>query len=212
MHANDIFMILIALIMCGICFFLLTKDTKEYDKKLIIYSIIMVVVVVGITITLQLVYTDNTFLFNLKRVCLLSLLWPVAYTDFKEYRIPNEFIIFGLICRGIIIPFELIFAGDMVWHLLLSEVIAAMALVLASFLCKLCIKNSVGAGDIKLFVVMGLMLSLDGIWSAIFMTLIISFFISVFVLISKRKTRKDTIPFGPSIALGTYISIFLTGM
>ena len=74
------------------------------------------------------------------------------------------------------------------------------------------IKNGIGFGDMKLFIVMGLMLGLDGIWGAVFLALIVSFLIAAFALITKKKTRKDAIPFGPALVIGTYLSICLSGM
>ena len=87
-----------------------------------------------------------------------------------------------------------------------------LALLLAAFLCTLLMKNSVGAGDMKLFVVMGLLLGMHGIWGAIFASLIVSFVVAIVLLVSKKKTRKDAIPFGPALVVGTFLSVFLTGM
>ena len=69
-----------------------------------------------------------------------------------------------------------------------------------------------GFGDMKLFLVMGLLLGTRGIWGAVFLSLIVIFFISVFALITKRKSRKDLIPFGPALVIGTYLAVYLTGM
>jgi prepilin signal peptidase PulO-like enzyme (type II secretory pathway) len=74
------------------------------------------------------------------------------------------------------------------------------------------IRNSIGFGDMKLFLVMGLLLGTRGIWGAVFLSLIVIFFISVFALITKRKSRKDLIPFGPALVIGTYLAVYLTGM
>ena len=94
----------------------------------------------------------------------------------------------------------------------LSEVIAAAGLAAAALLCGLLLKGSIGFGDIKLFIVMGLLLGLEGIWSAIFISLIVSFIISVYLLATKKKSRKDAIPFAPALMIGTYISIIITGI
>ncbi|MEE0059609.1 MAG: A24 family peptidase [Acutalibacteraceae bacterium] len=187
------------------------SENKIFTKGMITYSVIMTLITIAISIVFCICYADNGILANIKRMALLSLMWPVAYIDFKSYRIPNRFILLGIVYRIIIFPFEL-FVNPDVWSLLLSEIIAAGALLLASLLCSLCMKNSIGFGDIKLFIVMGLLLSMDGIWGAMFLSLIISFLLALFLLITKRKGRKDTIPFGPSIVLGTYLSVFLTGM
>lgn len=200
-------------------FFFLLRDCKKNidgfkftEKPFIIYSSFMIAVTIAISVVFATVYTDNSLFFSLKRVLLLSVMWPVAYTDVKSYRIPNVFIIYGLICRAVILVFELIFIGIEIWPFLLSELIASVALVVAALLCMFIIKNSIGFGDIKLFFVMGLMQGLDGIWGSVFLALIISFVIACVLLISKKKSRKDLIPFGPALVLGAFVSITLTGM
>lgn len=218
MDLQDWIMVLLALALCGISFILMNRDmqknSEEYkiDRFIICYSVIATLIVVAVACTLQLRFQHNSFIFNLKRVCMLAVLWPVALIDFKSYRIPNEFIIFGLCCRALILPFEFIFVEGNVAGTILADIIAAAALFAAAALCKLCIKNSIGAGDVKLFLVMGLLLGLEGIWSSIFMSLIVSFIIAVYLLLAKKKNRKDSIPFGPAIAVGTFISVFLGGM
>lgn len=221
-----------ALALCGVGAYLLLLDRDRQDKKslknpeedavgsektfqtktCLVFGIVMTVLCIGIAVSLSLLYDENTYLMNIKRIVLLSLLWPVAFIDYKAYRIPNLFIIAGLSYRGIIFLFELIFAYDGIWMQGLSELVAAGALALAAALCGLLLKNSIGFGDVKLFIVMGLLLGLDGIWSAIFASLVVSFIISLVLLITKKKTRKDAIPFAPAIMIGTYISVFLTGM
>ncbi len=188
------------------------KSAKLLDVPASVYCSLMFVVTVMASILFCTVYKNNGILMSIKRLALLSLMWPIAYIDFKTYRIPNAYIAFGGVCRVIIFAFELIFEAKIVWMTLLSEVIAAGALLIAAGLCALCMKNSIGFGDMKLFIIMGLMLSLDGIWSAVFLSLIVSFFISVYLLITKKKTRKDAIPFGPAIVIGTYLSVCSTGM
>lgn len=149
---------------------------------------------------------------SIKRLALLCMLWPIAYIDYKTYRIPNAFIIFGAACRVVILAFELFVESDEVWATVLSELVASGALFLAAVLCALCIKNSIGFGDMKLFIIMGFMLGMDGIWGAMFLSLVVSFVISVYLLLTKKKTRKDSIPFGPAIVIGTYLSVCLSGM
>lgn len=188
------------------------KDAKLIGPSVIVFSSLMFVITVASTILFFTLYKDNTILMSLKRLALLSLLWPIAYIDYRTYRIPNAFIALGAGCRVIIFVFELFMDSEHVWKTLLSEAISAVALLLAAGLCALFIKNSIGRGDMKLFAIMGLMLGLEGIWGAIFLSLIVSFFISVFVLITKKKSRKDAIPFGPAIVIGTYLSVCLSGM
>ena len=188
------------------------EQDSSAKKTQIIYSVLMIMVNIGISVLFLTMYQSNTVLFSLKRLLLLSILWAVGYIDFKTYKIPNRFIILGLIFRAGILIFELVFERELLINCLISEGIASGALLIATLLCCLCIKNSIGYGDIKLFVVMGLMLGLEGIWSAVFVSLLISFVVAVILLITRKKGKKDVIPFAPSIAIGTYISIIMTGM
>ena len=213
----------LTLALCAVSFWLLLRDidanglgeiTEQNKAKRLAYvfSGIMLLLTEGVAVMYLTVYEDFTVWTAVKRLALLSVMWPVALIDYKTYRIPNSYIIYGLACRVLIFPFELIFSEPGVWQVLLGEVIAAAAMLLAAVLCGVLIKNSVGFGDMKLFVVMGLLLGTQGIWSAVFLSLIVSFIAAVFLLATKRKTKKDAIPFGPALVLGTYLAAYLTGM
>ncbi len=201
-----------AAVLCAVSCYVLKKECKKMKTGDWIYCAVMCILVLATTLFLQYLYRENAFLFQLKRICLLSLLWGAAYVDYKEYRIPNRYILLGLLYRGILLIFEFFTEQANLKVTLLSEIIAAAALLLAAGLCRLCIKNAVGMGDMKLFVIMGLLLGLNGIWSAVFLSLIASFVIAVYLLLRKKKSRKDSIPFGPAIAVGTFMSVWLTGM
>lgn len=66
---------------------------------------------------------------------------------------------------------------------------------------------AMGMGDVKLMAVLGLFLG----WRNILLTLLLSFILGgifgVFLLLLKRKGRKDAIPFGPWIALAAVVTI-----
>ncbi len=187
-----------------------TENSKDYIRK--IYIAVGVVINFVIAILLANTCEEQGTIFIAKRIVLISLLWPIALIDLKTLRIPNKFILIGLISRVVILGLEFLFKTEALKITLIGELFAAVGLFVASVLCSVCIKNSVGYGDMKLFVVMGLLLGIDGIWDAVFTSLIVLFIVSVFLLLTKKKSKKDAIPFGPAIALGTYISIALIGM
>ena len=223
MTLENITMLIIVLFINAVVFYLLLKEKGINEIKedgnpvvskrfILIYGAAFIVLNIAIAIFFMFMYSSNSVIFSLKRFCVLSLLWPIGLIDLKTYRIPNLFILTGLVFRGIFIIPELIFERTYLLGNLISEVIAAVAISLAAFLCSICLKNSIGYGDIKLFIVMGLLLGMNGIWSAMFMSLIVAFFSAIFLLITKRKGKKDVVPFAPSIMIGTYISVILTGM
>ena len=189
-----------------------TTPPERHKRIVWIYAAIMLAITEGAALMFLTLYRDVDPWTAVKRLALLNVLWPIGLTDLKTYRIPNAFILFGLICRVLIFPFELFFSEPGIWQILLTEAVAAGALLLAALLCALVIKNSIGFGDMKLFLVMGLLLGTQGIWGPIFLSLLVIFGIAVFMLATKRKTRKDVLPFGPALVIGTYLAVFLTGM
>ena len=94
----------------------------------------------------------------------------------------------------------------------MQVLISGLVLYMSFRLCIKIMKGGIGMGDIKLFSVMALFLSIDGLIPAVIFSFIISFFVAIYSLISRKKTKKDAIPFGPSLLIGTYLSIFLCGM
>ena len=225
----QIIIVIMSIILCLISFWVMVKDKeaqilklendcvdkqKLYSKDMMIYSVVIIGVTIGIAVLLggKIYETERMVFAIIKQLVLLCILWPLAYIDFTTYRIPNSFIILGLLYRGIILGGELLVQNQYAGLVLLSEVIAAAALFIAAIFCTLIVKNSLGYGDIKLFIVMGLMLGMQYVWSAIFMSLVVSFFVASYVLMTKKKKRNDAIPFAPAIVIGTYISIILMGM
>lgn len=119
MQITDIVIVIVSVLTCLLSVFLLIRDyrvhidkyQKDYDdeqeksipKSIYIYGIAMSIVTVCISLMFIFVFNENNLLFSLKRIVLLSVMWPVAYIDLKTYRIPNVFIIYGLVSRGIIL-------------------------------------------------------------------------------------------------------------
>lgn len=215
--------IAVVLAICGVSSLLFFKDKglsacNEDEKKIgnrkvmVVYTIIFISINIGASVLFSLLYKENSLFFNLKRLALLGMMWPLGYIDFKTLRIPNKFIVFGLVLRISILIFEFIFNRSEVKGEVLGELIVAAVLGMAVFICSLCLKDSVGYGDIKLLIVMALFQGIRGIWSSVFTSLIIIFVFSVIMLITKKKGKKDLIPFAPAIVAGTYLSVILTGM
>lgn len=186
-----------------------TEAPLRLTKSAVIYGCAAILINFFVS---MFIYKSNlqNELYMYKSMSLLSVIWPVAYIDFKAYRIPNLFIIYGFSVRAVLFIFEIIFKTDTLKSSVISNVAASVIIVAVSLLCTVILKNSIGIGDIKLFALLGIFLGLEGIFGAIFFSLIVSFFIACFVLATKKKGRKDTIPFGPAIVAGTYVAVFLS--
>ena len=190
-----------------------SKDVTvlKLTKNKITYLSLAVLSTAGLITVFQLVYSLE-LLTQIKLLTLVLIILPVAAIDLRIQKIPNKFLIVALIIRLIIYIPEFIVSSSLAFATLKDNLLGAV--IIAGFFLVLLVafKNSIGMGDIKLFAIMGLYQGLWGVINSVFFSLLVSFFLSIGLLISKKKGRKDTISFGPSILIGTIIAIGLAGM
>lgn len=189
------------------------KINEEFrlSKKFYLYGAVMLVCNGLLAAVVSRVYVEHSVLFILKRLGLLSILWIIAPIDYRYKRIPNWFLAVGAGYRVVIFLGELIWEREVLLSTILSEGIAFLMIGVILIVCLLIMKNSMGAGDIKLMLLMCLFQGIAGVAASLFCSMLVSFVIAVFLLLTKKKNRKDTIPFGPCVLVGTYLSIFLVG-
>ena len=143
---------------------------------------------------------------------LCAVLWVCAWADWKQKLIPNKVLLLGLLARCLMLTAELFIAPYDVLYDLLRSGIAGAALFAASFLCRLISSKAIGWGDVKLLVLMGFCLGADRVWSCVFCSMIIAFFYSVGLLLTKRANLKSEIPFAPILLAGTVMASILTSV
>lgn len=71
-------------------------------------------------------------------------------------------------------------------------------------------KGGMGGGDIKLFLVIGLVLGTAGTLLTLFVASFIGTVVGIIILRIRKQGRKTPIPFGPSIALSAVL-VYLWG-
>lgn len=135
-----------------------------------------------------------------KSVVLGSILIIISFIDIKHEVIPNFMVIITLV-MGIIF----LVARD------ISLVSALLGMLVGGgglFLLAL-IPGAMGGGDIKFMFAIGAFLGLNKTLWALFIAFIIAAIISGFLLLFRLKGRRDVIPFGPFLALGSLISFLV---
>ena len=132
---------------------------------------------------------------------LTSLLIADTFIDLDHFILPDGLHIFGAL---VFILLNLLFSF-IPWKDALLGLIVGMAPLL--LLVLLTGGNGMGLGDVKLMAMLGLFLG----WKLTLLTLLLSFilggFFGVVLLMTKIKTRKDPIPFGPWIAMAAFIAM-----
>ncbi len=146
-----------------------------------------------------------TFQFGL--FLLLSyMLIAITFIDIDHYIIPNQFIIFGMIA-GIgahvlrLLPISMI---DGIYGLLFFGGTLFMTGIIGSWLLK---KEAMGFGDVKLAVILGVFLGFELSVLSLFLSFIFAAFMSIILLMLKKVGKDNRVPFGPSIAAGTLLTL-----
>lgn len=182
------------------------------NKRLMLYCAAMFAGLTCIAVLFVTVYENNRLLTDLRLLFLLAVIFTAAAVDFWSNIIPNELILTALGARVLFWIGELVTLRGDFRALLLSDFLACLIVVALFLIGVVIVKSGLGMGDIKLLLVMCLFQGFYGAVSSVFCSLMVAFFISIIALITKKKTRKDTLPFAPAILAGTYLSVFLTGM
>ena len=165
----------------------------------------------GLAFMMNLFYAKS-ILYTLKRVCVIALLWPAAYSDYREYRIPNKLILFWSCIRVLLLIVEFIALHGNVLATFVSEICAIVGSAIVCFACMFLSRGSLGMGDLKLLMVMAAFLGVEGICYTMFVSIFFAAIISIGLLIFKRKSRKDKIPFAPFVLTGTLVCLILAGV
>lgn len=175
-------------------------------KKLTLIILVCFAVALAIQISL---YKNTTVLNFVKLYGLWVIVFSAALIDAKRKIIPNVLIICGVLFRVVIIIVELVMKVELK-PVLLNELVGFA--IGFGFLAAISIitKGSLGFGDAKLFGVIGLLSGSFCTYSTLLVSLIVSASFSLVKLLRKKMKRTDSIPFGPSIAVGYIIAILLT--
>lgn len=153
----------------------------------------------------------TSFLQELRVLVLCTVLWVCAWTDCRRYVILNKILFLAVLVFFGILAVEAVLEPENFRYTLSSACVPAVGLLTAGLLCRAVVPKSVGFGDLKLFIVIGLYLGVHT-WNAVFYTLLASFIVSVALLATKRATKKTVIPFAPFLLLGMLLASVLHGV
>ncbi len=153
-----------------------------------------------------LIFMNFGYSLNFTIHCIFSsLLIIIGTIDHKHTIIPDELVIFGLI-TGFIYRFILpLFSGkEILW---LDSALGF--LIGGGFFLLIAIVSAggMGGGDIKLMGMLGLFLGMKKIIMVAFLSFFVGALFTLPLLLSKKKGRKDMIPFGPFIAFSAFITM-----
>lgn len=141
------------------------------------------------------------------------LLWEglvcLAVTDIKVKKIPNAVSLLLLVIRCIFLAWGILVEHDDPKRILLSSVLGLLFGGGFILVCMIISKGGIGAGDLKLFAVIGLYFGLAGLIQIMVYSLLFSAIWAIGMLLSHKAKMKSTIPMGPFILAGTTVYYIL---
>ncbi|WP_163971633.1 prepilin peptidase [Oceanobacillus halotolerans] len=132
---------------------------------------------------------------------LVSMLVILLVTDITYMLIPNKILLFFLplfVFMRVIVPL------DPWW----SPIVGASIGFVIIMVVILVSRGGMGAGDMKLFTVLGVVLGTENILLAFFLSCMIGAVIGVVLLVVGAIDRKQPVPFGPYIVVATLVTYF----
>lgn len=128
----------------------------------------------------------------------ISLLIVIFIVDFKEMIIPDEFNI-GIAFLAVV---------KMIMLQSYQQEILGLAICGSLILLIVVLTNGMGMGDAKMFASLGLWFGFKNGLFTLFLAIVLGAVLSLILIATKVKSKKDRIPFGPFISLSALISIF----
>lgn len=160
----------------------------------------------------MLVLRAGTYPPNLLRLVLLgTLLTAAAYIDALSHKIPNWIVLCTAAVFAGCTVLDFVLSGTDAVPMALNSVLAAAVFFVVFFLVRLASRGGVGYGDIKIITAAALILGIYGTFSFLLVSHVLAAVAAIALLVSKKATRKDGLPFGPFFYLG-YLVTILTGM
>jgi leader peptidase (prepilin peptidase) / N-methyltransferase len=132
---------------------------------------------------------------------LVSMLMIIFVSDIHYMLIPNKVLVFFLplfIISRIIEPLA------PWWSPILGAILGFFIIAIIILVSR----GGMGAGDMKLFAVLGIVLGYKQVLLAFFLSCVIGAIIGMLLLSFKRIDRKQPVPFGPYIVVGTLLAYF----
>ena len=128
----------------------------------------------------------------------------IFFIDLETQTIPDEFSFLGI---GVGVAYSYFKSGVIGFQASFISIAFAGILFLAiaklgKFFYK---KEAMGEGDIKLVMMLGSFLWLSRTIAMFYLSFLLGSVIAIVLILTKKKGRKDYIPFGPIIILATLI-------
>jgi len=128
---------------------------------------------------------------------------PLSVIDLEHGILPNKLTIPGFIL-GLLLG--LLLQIEPWYNVLFGALFGGGIMILISLLGKLLFKKeSLGMGDVKLLIMIGVYVGFPWVSVCLFFSIFVAGIVILICILLKKLSFGNTVPFGPFIAIGTFI-------
>lgn len=131
----------------------------------------------------------------------ISMLMIVTVSDIRYMVIPNRILFFYV---PIFIFLRIVHPLHPWWSFIIGGIVGYVVVAIIILISK----GGMGAGDMKLLAVSGIVLGVKNVLLAFFIASLTGAVIGGFLLLLKKIEKKQPIPFGPYIVIGVVVAYF----
>lgn len=145
---------------------------------------------------------EISFLQMTQCVLLWDAMFLIATIDFQVKKIPNKLLLVLLAVRVVFLVLTFFERPEDFLPILVSSLIGMAVGAFIILIVLLLSKGQVGAGDLKLFAVIGFFFGLAGLIEIMMYSLFLSAIVAISLLLFRKAKMKSTIPMAPFVFLG----------
>lgn len=143
----------------------------------------------------------------MEKFILLAYLGVLAWMDYSSRKIPNRILKQLFWIRTVLLILEAYICENHLKNICLPFIMGFLASGGIFFLFYLISRGGIGAGDVKLFAVIGYYLGSDTTFELIVISFFLCAVVSVFLLCWKKIQWKSKLPFVPFVLAGMIIQM-----
>ena len=170
------------------------------------WLVVVCIVILFFSTSFFLTFNCSNWLNFSKLIILSFVVSSSAFVDLRKKIIPNHLVLFGLVARIVVYIIEFIYS-EAFKQILINDLIGFAIGFGILFLSAVLSKQAVGFGDVKLFGVIGLMSGAICTFSTLILSLLTSSVVSIIMIVLKKRSKKDSLPFGPFILVGYFFTL-----
>lgn len=179
------------------------------EKKKFVIPLLAVVVVLGAIGGGVIPLRTDLWSTWMRQLFVMTVLAITAYTDFRDYRIPNACVVVLLIGFPVCTALDWIVLGQVHFEMLLGGVIAFAVTFLFLILFRMLSHGGIGYGDIKLVSAVAALVGLTGTVFVLFIGELAALIFAGVMILAKKLTSKSSVLFAPFCYFGYIITLIL---